>query len=256
MKKYVKKATALLAAVTMVSSLTACGGDAPAANGGDTSVDAPAAETPNTEGETTVADAAQTAAGDPFMKFAEPVEIHIGQQAYPTLKFPDGDTNEDNVYTRYLKDNFNIEVVVDWSAATGNDYTQKVNLCIASNTLPDGMQCGRKEMLAAAKSDLLYDFTELFPQYASPQVRAIMDSGDGSAYEYSMYNGKQVCTVGVDVAASGESMVNIRQDWLDELGLDAPETLDDIEAIAKAFKEKKPAGDATIPIAGPDKNNT
>ena len=130
MKKYVKKATALLAAVTMVSSLTACGGDAPSANGGDTSVDAPAAETPNTEGETTVADAAQTAAGDPFMKFAEPVEIHIGQQAYPTLKFPDGDTNEDNVYTRYLKDNFNIEVVVDWSAATGNDYTPTVQTCL------------------------------------------------------------------------------------------------------------------------------
>ena len=261
MKKHVKKAMALLVTVTMVSSLTACGGgDTPAASGGDTSGDvSSAAETPQTEGETTAdgsEGAAQTATGDPFMKFDEPVEIHIGQQAYPTMKFPDGDTNEDNVYTRYLKDNFNIEVVVDWSAATGNDYTQKVNLCIASNTLPDGMQCGRKEMLAAAKSDLLYDFTELFPQYASPQVRAIMDSGDGSAYEYSMYNGKQVCTVGVDVAASGESMVNIRQDWLDELGLDAPETLDDIEAIAKAFKEKKPAGEATIPIAGPDKNNT
>lgn len=260
MKKYFQKATALLMAVTMASSLTACGGDTAGAPESDAAAEntseETASQTESGEASESTGDTVQEATGDPFMKFAEPVEIHIGQQAYPTLKFPDGDTNEDNVYTRYLMDNFNIQVVVDWSAATGNDYTQKVNLCIASNTLPDGMQCGRKEMLAAAKSDLLYDFTELFPQYASPQVRAIMDSGDGSAYEYSMYNGKQVCTVGVDVAASGESMVNVRQDWLDDLGLDAPETLDDIEEIARAFKENKPAGDATIPIAGPDKNNT
>lgn len=246
-RKRAAKAVALSLSAALSLSLAACGqsGEEGVGNGGGSKGGASSASGQPSEGE-----------ADPFMKFDEPVEIHIGQQAYPTMKFPEGDTNEDNVYTRYLLENFNIKVVVDWSAATGNDYTQKVNLCIASNTLPDGMQCGRKEMLAAAKSDLLYDFTDLFPQYASPQVRAIMDSGNGEAYEYSLYNGRQVCMVGVDVAASGESMVNVRQDWLDEYGLDAPETLDDIEEIAKVFKEKKPAGEATIPIAGPDKNNT
>lgn len=50
---------------------------------------------------------------DPFMKFDDVVEVHIGQMAYPTQAFPDGDTNEDNVFTRYLLENFNIKVVVD-----------------------------------------------------------------------------------------------------------------------------------------------
>jgi multiple sugar transport system substrate-binding protein/putative aldouronate transport system substrate-binding protein len=190
------------------------------------------------------------------MKFEKPVTIHVGQQAYPTQKFPGGDTNEDNVFTRYLKDNFNIDVVVDWSAATGNDYNQKVNLCIASNTLPDGLQVDRKAFLSAAKADMLYDFTGIFPQYVSPQVKAIMDSGDGIAYEYAKYNDKQLSMVGVDVAPSGQSMLNIRQDWLDQYNLKAPTTLDEIEAVAKVFKEKKPAGDATVPIAGPDKNGS
>lgn len=252
-KRANKRALALLLAGSLALSMAGCGkSNAPSAEGDSTGVSGENGESLSAEGGSETA----AAAGDPFMKFEEPVEIHIGQQAYPTLKFPEGDTNEDNVYTRYLEENFNIKVVVDWSAATGNDYTQKVNLCIASNTLPDGMQCGRKEMLAAAKSDMLYDFTELFPQYASPQVLAIMDSGDGSAYDYSMYKDKQVCLVGVDVAASGQSMVNVRKDWLDQYGLDAPETLDDIEEIARVFKEKKPAGAATIPIAGPDKNST
>lgn len=192
---------------------------------------------------------------DPFMKFDEVVEVHIGQQAYPTLKFPEGDTNEDNVFTRYLLENFNIKIVVDWSAATGDDYTQKVNLCIASNTLPDGVQCDRKTMLAAARADMLYDFSDVFEKYASEQVKEIMQSGGGTAFTFSEVDGKQVCTVGVDVATSGRSMINIRKDWLDMYGLEEPETLDDIEAIAKVFKEKQPAGEGTIPIAGPDKGN-
>ncbi len=127
---------------------------------------------------------------DPFMKFDHVVEVHIGQMAYPTQAFPDGDTNEDNVFTRYLLENFNIKVVVDWSAAVGDDYNQKVNLCIASNTLPDGLQCDRKAMLAAANADMLYDLTEIFDQYASPQVKEIMSAGGGMAFEYSKVNGK------------------------------------------------------------------
>lgn len=240
MPKSMKKAGAFVLALAMTAmTMSGCSSGSDSSSAGSNS--APGKGT--------------TQAADPFMKFDEPVEIHIGQMAYPTLKFPNGDTNENNVYTRYLLENFNIKVVVDWSAATGNDYTQKVNLCIASNTLPDGMQCDRKQMLSAAKSDMLYDLTDLFPQYASPQVLAIMKSGDGTAFDYAMYNDKQVSMVGVDVSASGRSMVNVRKDWLDKLGLQPPETLDDIETIAKAFQEKQPGGQGTIPIAGPDKGN-
>ena len=104
MKKYFQKATALLMAVTMASSLTACGGDTAGAPESDAAAEntseETASQTESGEASESTGDTVQEATGDPFMKFAEPVEIHIGQQAYPTLKFPDGDTNEDNVYTR------------------------------------------------------------------------------------------------------------------------------------------------------------
>lgn len=259
MKRKMQKFMALGLSSAMLLTLAGCGSsqtDTTAnATTENTAVQTEEAKSANKEAAKAGTNAEKASDEEAFQKFDSPVTIKIGQQAYPTMSFPDGDTNEDNVYTRYLKDNFNIDVQVEWSAATGNDYTQKVNMCIASNMLPDGMQCDRKSMLAAAKAGELYDFTDLFPKVASAQVRAIMDSGDGSAYSYSLYNGRQVCTVGVDVATSGESMVNVRKDWLDEYGLEEPETLDDIENIARVFKEKKPAGNNTIPIAGPDKNN-
>ena len=55
--------------------------------------------------------------------------------------------------------------------------------------------------------------------------------------------------MGVDVATSGRSVLNIRKDWLDMYGLEEPKTLDDIEHIAQVFLEKQPSGEGTIPIA-------
>ncbi|WP_099205550.1 ABC transporter substrate-binding protein [Scatolibacter rhodanostii] len=190
----------------------------------------------------------------PFQKFDEVVEVHIGQSVSATDTLPQGKSVDNNQYTDYLLENYNIKVICDWTAASGNDYEQKVALCIASNTLPDGMAVTRQYMLKAAKSDQLYDIKDLFSQYASPQIKSVMDSTNGRAYEDVTFNDKQVAIPAVEVETGGVQVLNVRQDWLDEYNLKAPETLEDIEKIAQVFLEKKPAGDETIAIAGPDKN--
>lgn len=161
---------------------------------------------------------------------------------------------DNNQYTDYLLENFNIKVVVDWTAASGNDYTQKVALCIASNTLPDAMTVSREYMLKAAKAGQLYDLTDLFQKVQSDQVKEVMDSTDGQAIAEASVDGRQYAIPAVEVETGSVQVLNVRQDWLDEYGLDAPKTLDDVENIAKVFAEKKPAGEDTIPLAGPDKN--
>ncbi|MFO7631432.1 MAG: hypothetical protein R6W76_02775 [Caldilinea sp.] len=47
----------------------------------------------------------------------------------------------------------------------------------------------------------------------------------------------------VQPQADAPIMAWVRQDWLDKLGLAGPETLDDVEAIARAFIEQDPDGD-------------
>lgn len=200
---------------------------------------------------------ASGAAGDAaFKKFDEVVEVHVGQSVSATDTLPAGKSVDSNQYTDYLLENYNIKIVCDWSAASGDDYNQKVALCIASNTLPDGLTVSRQYMITAAKAGQLYDLTALFQQYASDQVKSVMDSTGGRAYEDVTIDGKQVAIPAVEVETGGVQVLNVRQDWLDAYSLEAPETLADVEAIAQVFLEKKPAGDATIPIAGPDKNGS
>ncbi|MDQ6423081.1 extracellular solute-binding protein [Paenibacillus sp. LHD-117] len=191
-----------------------------------------------------------------FSKFPEPVDVHIGMVVDPTDKtLPEGDSVSNNQYTRYLKEKYNINVIVDWTAATGNDFKQKVSLTIASGKLPDGMVVDdRSFMTKAASSGLLYDITDLFEQYQSSQVRDIMASTDGRAMENASYEGKMVSLPNITVDTDGVHVMWIRKDWLDKLSLPVPKTMADIEKAAQAFKDNKLGGDKTIGIAGPSKN--
>jgi multiple sugar transport system substrate-binding protein/putative aldouronate transport system substrate-binding protein len=192
-----------------------------------------------------------------FQKFPEPVDVHIGMSVGSTDKtLPSGDSAGNNQYTRYLKDNYNINVIVDWTAAQGNNYNQKVSLAIASGDLPDGLIANdRTYMVKAAKSGLLYDITELFDKTASSQVKEIMDSTQGRAMENASYDGKMVAIPNITADTDGVHVMLIRKDWLDKLNLPVPKTLSDIEKTARAFVDNKMAGDNTIGIVGPDKNS-
>lgn len=243
-----KKCIALLLAASLTASLfSACG----SANNDFSSSESESAGSSAASGSTGTAEDG----GDPaFQKFDEVVEVHIGQAVSTTDSLPEGLSVENNQYTDYLLENFNIKVVVDWTAASGNDYTQKVALCIASNTLPDAMTVSREYMLKAANAGQLYDITELFQEMQSDQVKEVMDSTGGQAIEEASVDGKQYAISAVEVETAGVQVINVRQDWLDEYGLEAPKTLEDVENIAKVFAEKKPAGEDTVPIAGPDKS--
>lgn len=191
-----------------------------------------------------------------FMKFEKPVDVHIGFSVDPTDKtLPEGDSVDNNQYTRYLKDNYNINIVVDWTAATGNDYNQKVSLSIASGALPDGLVVNdRTYMTKAAGAGLLYDITDLFQQMQSSQVKAIIESTEGRAMANASFDGRMVSLPNITADPDGVHTTWIRKDWLDELGLPIPKTVADIETVAQAFLDNKMAGDATIGIAGPSKN--
>lgn len=191
-----------------------------------------------------------------FSKFTQPVDVHIGMAVNPIdTTLPPGDTAQNNQYTRYLRDKYNINVIVDWTAAEGEDYNQKVALCIASDSLPDGMNVrSHIYMLKAAKSGMLYDITDLFQKYASSQVKKIVDSTQGRAMNMVSYDGRMIALPNITVTTDGVHVMNVQKNWLDQYGLGIPQTLDEIENAARVFKEKKPAGAATIPIIGPDKN--
>ncbi|QGH35877.1 extracellular solute-binding protein [Gracilibacillus salitolerans] len=195
---------------------------------------------------------------DPFGAYEETLTIAIGQEVDPSdTSLQDGDTPLDNQYTRHVKENLNIEVEHAFTASPSN-YDQKVSLAIASNDLPDAMVVGPVELRQLVEADQIADMTEVYENYASPAIKEIIDSSDGIALENVMFDGRIMAIPNSQASADGVHNLWIRKDWLDNLGLEPPKTIEEFKEVAKAFVEQDPDGngqDDTIGLAGPDTSN-
>lgn len=193
-------------------------------------------------------------ATDPWAKYENTVTIHLGAGLDPNATFPDGQSKDNNTYLDFIKEEFNIEIVYDWICST-SDFEQKMNLCIASNTLPDLMNVNATQYRAMLKYDQLQPIEEGYNACASDLLKAFASSG-GEACDLLISNseGEMMAIPAPNITTSNVNSLWIRQDWLDTLGLQVPKTVDELKEVARAFVEKDPDGNGkadTIGLLGP-----
>ncbi len=190
---------------------------------------------------------------DPYGMYETTVVMTSVRSFETNEKLPEGDTPENNQYTRYVKEILNIDVQYLWTSATA-DYDQKVNLTIASNDLPDAMVVNLAQFSQLVEADQIADLTDVYNQYVAPPVKQMMDSSKGVAFDAVTFNGKIMAIPALTVPDDGYQLMWIRKDWLDKLGLPVPTTMEDIEKTAQAFITQNPGGNpagTTIGILGP-----
>lgn len=181
-----------------------------------------------------------------------PIEITIGKAGNLDSDLPNGDTVEDNEYTRYLEKELNVDYVLAYQGSS-QDIEQKNSLAIASGDIPDVMVVDKTQLTQLVEADLIEDMTDAFNNSVSDELRsAYKDTGD-YGLEQATYDGKLMGIPNINPGADGINLLWVRQDWLDKLNLDQPETLDDVIEVAKAFKEQDPdqnGKDDTVGLLG------
>jgi len=192
----------------------------------------------------------------PLTAFDEPVYISIGREANPGGTFAPGESAFDNGYTRLLAEKFNIHIDVENSFdADGAVYAQTVALHAAAGTLPDTFFIDSGNFLLFTQlqqAGRLADLTDLWPSMIGGRTREAMEQSAITFEELSQFVTVDGRIYGITGGRSGfgTSMMWIRQDWLDELNMPIPRTLDEVAATAQAFVEHQPGGQAnTIGIA-------
>ncbi|WNS46030.1 extracellular solute-binding protein [Paenibacillus sp. MMS20-IR301] len=186
-------------------------------------------------------------------KYEKPVTLSIGITVDTNKSLLPGETLLDNQYTRNIKEKLNIIIDYAFKASPAN-YSQKVSLAVASGDLPDAMVVGPLELREMVEADQLMDMTEVYHKYASPVIKRIVDSTGGEALNSVTFDGKILALPNVQLSADGVHLLWIRKDWLDKLGLAPPETMAQLEAVARAFVLEDPDGNGkqdTIGLAGP-----
>lgn len=186
---------------------------------------------------------------DPYGPVSDEVTVmHVGRAESAGVPYAEGEDSLNNYVTRYLQEQLNVEYVYDFSVPD-DAYFTKVAMAIASDEMPDVMNVSYSQMVQLVNADALEDMTDAFYTYRSPGLKQCFDSTNGISEGLVTFNGRMMAIPDVQPGMDPVSVVFIRGDWMDELNLEAPETLDDIIDIAKTFMEKNPGGNVTDGIA-------
>lgn len=115
-------------------------------------------------------------------------------------------------------------------------------MTIASRELPDVMVVNDMDMLQLlVDNDLIEDLTQVYEDCTSSRIKDIYNSYGSEILDNVTFDGKLMALPETNID-DGPSLCWLRKDWMDKLGLDAPETVEDVENIVHEFVQKDPGG--------------
>ncbi len=218
-------ALGLVTGAVMASALSGCG-----AKAAKTADAAGAAETAK---ETSSANAGQS---------EEPVEMWFLMGSQTT------EVNDDAEVVKEIEERFNIDL--KGFAVGAKNFEENLNVRIAGGEMPDVMVIDTPAQLAAyVEGGVIAELPiELIREKAPNYAKCADENDDGSLWSPLIYNGKNY---GVSNPWRAYPMAMVwNKSWLEKLGLDVPESLEEYEEVLTAFVENDPDGNGKKDTAG------
>ncbi|SDD53874.1 putative aldouronate transport system substrate-binding protein [Paenibacillus sp. CF095] len=163
----------------------------------------------------------------------------------PALKFRDGESITDNVFTRWTEKSLGVKIKTLWTGgATDGSFTTKLKLMLSSgDEMPDVINLNDFTSInMLIDSGKFMDVGEAFEKYASPIYKEAMAAKEDAWLPF-IRDGKKMALPTTDADfGQAQSVVWFRQDWLDKLKLKAPTTIEELENVMDAFVNQDPDG--------------
>lgn len=228
-KQKITRILAVLLALSMLVGLTACAG-------GETSE-------PSAGGEASASEVSVAENDGPLTPYEEPITITWAVQASPVQQFIDGDTYDDNVWSRLIKEKLNIDLEVAFSADTTTDaYKQKMNVMLASGEFPDVVRWSDRTFFKQAQeAGFIQPIGPSFDAYATDAVKAY-ETNYAEAFEGATIDGVLYAFPYMNDNFHQAYNLWIRDDWLENTGTEPPKTVEEMIELARIFTEEDPDG--------------
>jgi len=179
---------------------------------------------------------------DPKAKYDPPITVTsvmgLSDQVQKSVSIKP-DVLSDNVWTRGYENDLGIKINYLWTVP-GAQLEQKMNVSISSNDLPDIIPVNSRQFKMLVDTGVAMDITELFDQYASDFTKQMMETDQRIGLSQATVDGRLMGLPQINGAIDGASMIWIRADWLKNLNLEPPKTMDDVLHIVEAFTKDDP----------------
>ena len=240
-----KKLLCTILAASMVLSMAACGNE-PANKESESKESSVSQESVSKESSAEQSTATPEPEPEKIEKFDPPITITSVRKDVTsgTQNYKEGESVENNVWIDLYKEKYGIEVKYEWIAANTADFNTKKNLMFAENKITDILEIANQtELQQVVEAGLVQPLDEVWELYASDLTKQVIAEAGDTAMEACKVDGKLMAVPFVSASRESSSLLYIRQDWLDNLGLKAPETMQDVLDICVAFATQDPDKD-------------
>lgn len=181
----------------------------------------------------------QTGDDGPLAKYDPPIDFTTVRSVNSGVKFKPGESYDNNIWMRDYEGKLGIKLKNLWKVSD-QQYQNKMNVMMASGDLPDFMLVDAQQFQMLVQAGQIADLTETYKKYASGLSKKILESGDGVSLKTASVNGKLMAIPNGGGGSDDAPMLFIRNDWLKNVGLGPPKTMDDVIKIAIAFTKNDP----------------
>lgn len=201
----------------------------------------------SSEGEATSTDNSVTTEKNLY-GYNEPIEIKVAISLASDFTYVDTEDAENNAWMDlYRSMNIVPEILYETDSSQAE---AKLTASILSGDYPDVFSVKGTDLVNYAADGTISDITEVFEEYASDELKEYVYADGGLSLQSAMVDGR---LYGLPFMGNGYDAVMVmfvRQDWLDALGLEMPQTMEELKEVAYAFTYDDPDGNGKADTYG------
>lgn len=172
--------------------------------------------------------------------YEEPIDIRLGLTMSPDFEWIGGESLYDNIWNDlYTEMGYNAEILY---AVDETQAATKLATSITTGKYSDIIGGSATEIVKYAEAGVIADITDVFEEYASDELKEYVQYGGINHSVAGSINGRMYGIPVISEYQTEGMQMFIRQDWLDELGLEIPSTMEELKAVSRAFTENDPDG--------------
>lgn len=184
-------------------------------------------------------ESAMVAGDGPLTPYDPPITVTVAVRKENWNNWPEGWDETNHPWVEgYERD---LGIILDYQFVADQNFGERMDIAIASNQLMDMMRVTPAQLKRLYDSEAIVDLTDIYDGYATSVTEEKM-TDDPYGFKMGFIDGKMMALPRISLTAESPAQLWLRTDWMENLGLDEPETQDDVLDIFRAFATQDPDG--------------
>ncbi|WP_455616992.1 hypothetical protein [Eisenbergiella sp.] len=177
---------------------------------------------------------------DKMKRFDPEITLTFNKTEWVT-NYPEGQDAQSNVMYDMWEEVIGVKVI-NSILCPASTMTEKMQLAIGSNEIPDFGIVDATMMDTLIKNDMVEDLTDVYNEWATDNLKETVGQSNNALFAPVTRDGRYMGIPLYNSLSGSYPVMWMRSDWLNKLGLEVPKTMEEALDIAMKFATEDPDG--------------